>query len=137
VAVHRTLMARDSANVAAIRAITEVLMERRQEIPESMTEVRLLLVQMRRPEIRVGLEPTVHPGAISFYDKPSLLLAHADYVGLILTLGLMAGSWIRELKRWLQSSKWVSFCLITVQQAFRRFPLDGGAKLPTQVHGVA
>ena len=75
-----------------------------QEIPESMTEVRLLLVQMRRPEIRVGLGPPVHPGVIGFYDKdkPSFLLAHADYVGLILTLGLMGGSWLWELKRWLQ-----------------------------------
>jgi hypothetical protein len=108
VAVHRTLVARDSANVAAIRAVTEVLMERRQElmqeIPANMTEVRLLLVQVRRPEIQTGLGPPLHPGAISFYDKdkPSFLLAHADYVGLILTLGLMAGSWLWELKRWLQ-----------------------------------
>jgi len=46
----------------------------------------------------------LHPGALSFYDKdkPSFLLAHADYVGLILTVGLMAGSWIWELKRWMQ-----------------------------------
>ena len=108
VAVHRTLVARDSANVAAIRAITGVLMERRQEImqeiPANMTEVRLLLVQVRRPEIQAGLGPPLHPGAISFFDKdkPSFLLAHADYVGLILTLGLMAGSWLWELKRWLQ-----------------------------------
>jgi uncharacterized protein len=108
VLVHRTLLARDSANAAAIRAITEVLMERRQEImqeiPADMTEVRLLLVQVRRPQSQAGLGPALHPGAVSFYDKdkPSFLLAHADYVGLILTVGLMAGSWIWELKRWMQ-----------------------------------
>ena len=89
VAVHRTMLARDSANAAAIRAVTGVLMERRQEmmqqIPARMTEVRLLLVQVRRPELQSGLGPALHPGAISFYDKdkPSFLLAHADYVGLI------------------------------------------------------
>jgi uncharacterized protein len=108
VVVHRTLLARDSADAAAIRAITEVLLERRQEmmqeIPANMTEVRLLLVQVRRPDSGTGLGPPLHPGAISFYDKdkPTFLLAHADYVGLMLTVGLMAGSWIWELKRWMQ-----------------------------------
>jgi TRAP transporter TAXI family solute receptor len=108
VAVHRTLLARDDANAAAIRAITGALLERRQEImqeiPASMTEVRLLLVQTRRPEQQSAIGPALHPGALSFYekDKPSFLLAHADYVGLILTVGLMAGSWIWELKRWMQ-----------------------------------
>jgi hypothetical protein len=98
----------DHANAAAIRAVTEVLLERRQEImdeiPARMAEVRLLLVQTRRPLPQSGLGPSLHPGALSFYDKdkPSFLLAHADYVGLILTVGLMAGSWIWELKRWMQ-----------------------------------
>src|SRR3984957_13112708 len=111
VAVQRTLLARDSANAAAIRAVTGTLIERRQEImqeiPAGMTEVRLLLVQVRRPEPQAGLGPALHPGALSFYDKdkPSFLLAHADYVGLILTVGLMAGSWIWELKRWMQRQK--------------------------------
>ncbi len=108
VSIQRTLLARDQANAAAIRAVTETLIERRQEImeeiPAKMTEVRLLLVQTRRPRPQSGLGPALHPGALSFYDKdkPSFLLAHADYVGLILTVGLMAGSWIWELKRWMQ-----------------------------------
>jgi hypothetical protein len=56
------------------------------------------------PAAGAALGPVLHPGALSFYDKdkPSFLLAHADYVGLILTVGLMAGSWIWELKRWMQ-----------------------------------
>jgi uncharacterized protein len=108
VAVHRTLLARDTGNAEAIRAVTQVLMERRQEmmqeIPAQMTQVRLLLVQTRRPELQTGMGPPLHPGALSFYDKdkPSFLVAHADYVGLILTVGLMVGSWIWELKRWMQ-----------------------------------
>jgi uncharacterized protein len=108
VSIQRTLLARDQASAAAIRAVTEVLIERRQEImdeiPAKMTEVRLLLVQTRRPQPQTGLGPALHPGALSFYDKdkPSFLLAHADYVGLIFTVGLMAGSWIWELKRWMQ-----------------------------------
>lgn len=108
VSTQRTLLASDHANAAAIRAVTEALLERRQEImdeiPARMTEVRLLLVQTRRPQPQSGLGPALHPGALSFYDKdkPSFLLVHADYVGLILTVGLMAGSWIWELKRWMQ-----------------------------------
>ncbi len=106
--MHRTLLARDSANQAAVRAITQVLSERRQEImqeiPDKFAEVRLLLAQVRRPETQAGLGPPPHPGAVSFYDKdkPSFLQANADYVGLMLTLGLMVASWIWELKRWMQ-----------------------------------
>jgi uncharacterized protein len=139
IAVNRTLLARDDANAAAIRAITEVLIERRQEImheiPSGMAEVRLLLVQTRRPELQSGLGPALHPGAISFYDrdKPSFLLAHADYVGLILTVGLMAGSWIWELKRWMQRqqknqadiySKRVVDLISDVQRTGSLAPLD-------------
>jgi uncharacterized protein len=108
VAVHRTFLARNTANPAAIRDITEVLINRREEmmreIPAQMTEVRLLLVQTRRPGPQTGMEPSLHPGALSFYekDKPSFLLAHADYVGLILTVGIMMGSWIWQLKQWMQ-----------------------------------
>jgi hypothetical protein len=108
VAVHRTLLARDSANDDAIRSVTGVLMERRQEImqeiPVQMTELRLLLGQVRKPDPQAGLGPPLHPGAISFYDKdkPSFLLAHADYVGLMLTVVLMAASWIWELRQWMQ-----------------------------------
>jgi uncharacterized protein len=108
VAVHRTLLARDTANQEAIRAITEVLLSRRQEImeqiPAKLTEVRLLLVQVHRPDAQTGLGPAVHPGALAFYDKdkPSFLMAHSDFVGLMLTVGLMAGSWIWELRRWVQ-----------------------------------
>ncbi len=108
VSIHRTLLAREDASIAGVRAVTEVLLDRREEmmreIPANMTAVRLLLVQVRRPDLQSGLSPALQAGALSFYDKdkPSFLLAHADYVGLMLTVGLMAASWIWELKRWMQ-----------------------------------
>jgi hypothetical protein len=108
VAVHRTLLALDSANAEAVRAITGVLMERRQEmmqaIPARLNDVRLLLVQVRQPEQQAGFGPAPHPGAVSYYnkDKPSFLMAHADYIGLVLTVALMVASWLWELKRWMQ-----------------------------------
>jgi TRAP transporter TAXI family solute receptor len=139
VAVERTLLARDTASAASIQAVTSVLLERRgevmEEVPASMEEIRLLLVQVRRPETQAGLGPPLHPGAKAFYDKdkPSFLLAHADYVGLILTVGLMAGSWIWELKRWMQReqkntadqySKRVVALIDTVQQIDEIPPLE-------------
>jgi hypothetical protein len=108
VSIHRTLLARDDASAAAVRAVTEVLHDHRQEmmqeIPANMAEVRLLLVQVHRPDLQSGLSPALHPGALGFYDKdkPSFLMAHPDYVGLFITVGLMIGSWMWELKRWIQ-----------------------------------
>jgi uncharacterized protein len=152
VAVQRTLLARDSASVIAIRAITEVLIERRQEImeeiPAGMTEVRLLLVQVRRPEPQAGLGPALHPGALTFYDKdkPSFLLAHADYVGLFLTVGLMAGSWLWELKRWMQRkqktkadqySNRVVALITSVQEVDSLAPLDDAWRELLKILGEA
>jgi uncharacterized protein len=108
IAVHRTLLARDSVNADTVQAITEVLMERQDElmqaIPPQMTGARLLLAQIRRPESQTGIGPTLHPGALDFYDKdkPSFLQANADFVGLIITTGFMFASWIWQLNRWIQ-----------------------------------
>ena len=108
VAVHRLLLARDSTNNEVVRTITSVLIDRRQEvmaeIPPSMPEVRLLLGGIRKPVEQAGLGPSLHPGAASYYDKekPSFILAHADYVGLLVTISLMIGSWVWELKSWIQ-----------------------------------
>jgi len=111
VAVHRTLLAHATASDSAVQAITQTLLERRQEvmeeIPPQMAEVRLLLAQVRRPEAQGGLGPPLHPGALGFYnkDKPSFLKANADFLGLILTVVIMIGSWIWELKQWCKSSR--------------------------------
>jgi uncharacterized protein len=108
VAVHRMFLASAAADEGAVRAVTEALLEHRheliKEIPQEMTEVRLLLAQVRRPEPQAGLGPPLHAGALDFYnrDKPSFLAAHADYVGLMITVAVMIGSWIWELKQWMQ-----------------------------------
>jgi TRAP transporter TAXI family solute receptor len=111
IAVHRTLLARDSANPDAIRAITGVLIDRRQEIlqeiPAHLAEVRLLLVQVRQPDSHAGFGPPLHPGAVNFYDKdkPSFLQTNADYLGLIFTAGCMVASRIWQLNRWMQKQQ--------------------------------
>ncbi len=108
ISVHRTLLANSSVDDETVGAIAEALVDRRQEmaqeIPDRTAEVRLLLAQVRRPPYQAGLGPALHTGAMKFYDKdkPSFILAHADYLGLILTVFLMLGSWIWELRAWLQ-----------------------------------
>jgi uncharacterized protein len=111
IAVHRTLLARDNANGSAIQAITAVLMERQQElmqeIPAQLTEVRLLLAQVRRPDPQTGFGPALHPGALNYYDKdkPTFLQTNADFVGLLVTTGFMVASWIWQLNRWMQKQQ--------------------------------
>jgi uncharacterized protein len=108
VAVHRTLLASSAVDDETIRAITGALIDNRQEvareIPEQSAAVRLLLAQVRRPEVQAQLGPALHSGALKFYekDKPSFVQAHADYIGVLLTVLAMATSWIWELKAWLQ-----------------------------------
>jgi TRAP transporter TAXI family solute receptor len=111
IAVHRTLLARDNASASAVHAITAVLMERQQElieeIPPQLTEARLLLAQVRRPEPQTGFGPALHPGSLDYYDKdkPTFLQTNADFVGLIITTGFMVASWIWQLNRWMQKQQ--------------------------------
>lgn len=111
IAVHRTLLAGTGADEQAVRAVTASLIDGRQEIaaeiPASEGAVRLLMAQVRRPEPRADLGPAMHPGALDFYekDKPPFVLAHADYMGLLLTVLVMVSSWIWELRAWLKKQQ--------------------------------
>lgn len=108
VAVQRTLLAHKSVSATAIRELTAVLMDRRQEIADAIqpefSDLRPLLARVKAPEMQSGLGAQVHEGAISYFDrdKPSFLQAHADFVGLLVTLILLGGSWLWELKRMIE-----------------------------------
>jgi hypothetical protein len=101
------LMARDGTDEEAVREVTKALLEQRQEIaqaiPDQVSVVRLLVGQIRRFDIRSDYGPGLHRGSASYYDKdkPSFLRANADYVGLILSVVVMIGSWIWQLKNWM------------------------------------
>ncbi len=108
VAVERTLLAHRSASEEAIRTVTSILLERRQElalaIPDAHAEVRPLLAAVRQPNSESALSSPLHPGATSFYDraKPTFIQANADSLALLLTIVLLIGSWTWELKRWFE-----------------------------------
>jgi len=88
-----------------IYTITRVLFEDRHEIaeaiPKEVTSVKFLLADVKQGDTLGGLAPPVHPGAQRFFDrdKPSFVLEHASFLGLIVTLVVIVFSWLRELKR--------------------------------------
>jgi uncharacterized protein len=107
IAVHRMLLTRAGADEEAVREVTAVLLEQRQEIaqeiPEQVSVVRLLVAQIRRFDPHSDFGPGLHRGAAGYYDKdkPSFLKANADYIGLMLSVFVMVGSWIWQLKSWM------------------------------------
>ena len=108
VLVSRTMLARFSAPAQPVRWITEVLIEDREEIahaiPDAFAEVRPLLASIKRPEEHSGMGAGVHSGALAYYekDKPSFVQSNADFVALIVSMVVLCGSWLWELKRWLE-----------------------------------
>jgi uncharacterized protein len=106
VAVQRLLLAHDRVDPDILRRITQVLNENRRElqaaIPANLGNTAPLVANIRRPELTGGTGIPLHPGALAYYDrdKPSFIQENADYLALILTVGLLSGSWLWELKRW-------------------------------------
>jgi TRAP transporter TAXI family solute receptor len=108
VSVNRLFVSRYDLDPQVVQSITQVMLERRQEIaeaiPHSARAVKPLVASIQSPlEVkRSGLQ--VHPGALAYYnrDEPSFLQENADYVALILTVILLIGSWFWELKKMLE-----------------------------------
>lgn len=108
VAIKRTLLAHRDLDPEVVMMVTAALSQRRQEIadaiPAESAELRPLLASVRPPDTQNGLGAPLHEGAREFYerDKPSFLQQNADYLGLLVTLVVLAGSWLWELKRWIE-----------------------------------
>lgn len=111
VAIQRTLVARQDLDLQTVQTITSVLNERRQELakatPDEFAHVRPLMASIDRPLATGGTGIPIHAGAIAYYDrdKPSFIQENADYVALIITIVLLIGSWIWELKNWIERGK--------------------------------
>jgi hypothetical protein len=110
VGVNRLLLAHKRVNNDTIRDFTRILDENRQAIaeaiPEDHEDVKPLVASITRPTIS-GNNAPLHPGALAHYerDEPSFIQEYADFVGLLLTVGLLLGSWIWEIKRWVERRK--------------------------------
>jgi uncharacterized protein len=111
IAVQRLLVARSTVPPDVIQAITRVLNEHRRElmaaIPDGHPEISPLVASIAQPSVTGGTGMPLHPGAADYYNRnnPSFIQENADYVGLLLTLVLLLGSWGWELKNWLEHSR--------------------------------
>ncbi|HLP90274.1 MAG TPA: TAXI family TRAP transporter solute-binding subunit [Nostocaceae cyanobacterium] len=96
IAVQRTLLASKNVEDGLIRRITTVLYDYRQELAKLMP----LAANISPPSQVSGTGLPLHPGAAAFYDrdKPNFFQENADYIGLILSVVLLIGSWIWQLK---------------------------------------
>lgn len=111
VAISRLLLANDQVDANIIRKFIQTIYENRQEIaneiPLDHAEVKPLISSISPPKENSGVDIFLHPGAAAFYDKdkPSFIQEYADYIGLLLTILLLAFQWIRQLKLWIEKSK--------------------------------
>lgn len=110
-AIQRTLLAHRDTDLQTVEIVTAVLNERRQElakaIPDQFASVRPLVTSIDRPSATGGTGIPIHKGSIAYYDrnKPSFIQENADYVALIITIGLLLASWAIEAKNWVEKSK--------------------------------
>jgi uncharacterized protein len=96
VTVQRTLLASKVVDGNIIRQVTSILYEYRQELARLMS----LAANISPPETVGGTGLPLHRGAGAYYDreKPNFIQENAEYLGLILTVVLLLGSWIWQLK---------------------------------------
>ncbi|MTJ20884.1 TAXI family TRAP transporter solute-binding subunit [Dolichospermum sp. UHCC 0352] len=109
VAISRLLLTNDQVDANIIRKLIQTIYENRQEIANEIdnAEVKPLISSISPPKENSGVDIFLHPGAAAFYDKdkPSFIQEYADYIGLLLTIFLLAFQWIRQLKLWIEKSK--------------------------------
>lgn len=109
IAVDRLLLAHEKVPEKIVRQIVTILNERQQDIADRVTldSAKPLVVGIHDPRQAGGLDVPIHAGALNYYDRntPSFVQQNADLLGLLLTLALLLGSWVWELKNWVERSK--------------------------------
>jgi uncharacterized protein len=110
IAVQRLLIGHQRIDQDTMQKITMVLNERRREIINAIpnnANAAPLVSSIRQPDVTGGTGIPAHAGAAAYYDrdKPSFIQQNAEYLGLILTVTLLGGSWLWELKRWTERGK--------------------------------
>jgi uncharacterized protein len=108
VTVQRLLLANATINPDLLRDITQAINENRREIqaliPKDVSNAAPLIANLRRPETTGGTGIPIHPGALAYYDRdePTFFQKNAEYLGLLLTILLLFGSWTWELRNWME-----------------------------------
>lgn len=102
-AIDRILVARANLDDGLVRMVTAVLFENRR----SLTLRIPLAAFIAQPTIEAGTLIPVHPGALEYYNReqPSLLEEKAEFLALLLSLGVVFVTAGLAVKRRLDESK--------------------------------
>ena len=103
ISVNRLLVAHENTNKEAVFTITQILFERQQELLKETP----LAGMITQPDISKSLSMPVHEGAEQYYnkDKPSFLEENAEFVGVLITIALLAWSGLSGLKQYFLASQ--------------------------------
>ena len=102
ISADQLLLARSNVPDSVIFAITEVLMERRQEIvaaiPDTARVVRPLPANIRAPDSKNGLTAGLHPGAATYFNHGQISFSESEKFGTFITLAVLTTLWILTLR---------------------------------------
>jgi TRAP transporter TAXI family solute receptor len=109
VGVERLLLANHTVPDTVIRDITAVINEHRQALTNQIQveSVKPLVSSIRDPRQSGEVDVPIHQGALNYYERnePSFVQENADFLALLLTVALLGGSWLWELKNWIERRK--------------------------------
>ena len=89
IAVPRLLVARDKIDKEAVRLVTQVLFERRDDLIKALgPEYQHLSGSITQPDGRQGTFIPLHPGAQAFYDreKPNFFTENIELFGILISI---------------------------------------------------
>jgi TRAP transporter TAXI family solute receptor len=102
VSTDRVLLARGDVSDDVVYELTEVLMERRQEIagaiPDTEEVVRVLPANIKPPDGRNGLTAGLHRGASLYYNHGQTKISEAWIFTAAVTLGVLIGLWMWAIR---------------------------------------
>ena len=96
ISVRRILVANSRVSTEAIYELTKTIYENRQVLLNKMP----LANEISAPDLNGGSLLPIHLGAANYYNrsKPDFFTKNSDLIGLVVTIGLAALSWLWQLK---------------------------------------
>ncbi|NJN31357.1 MAG: TAXI family TRAP transporter solute-binding subunit [Synechococcales cyanobacterium RM1_1_8] len=99
VSVSALLVANQSVETEAVKAISKVLYEHRNEL----IAINPRTARIQHPDTNRNLGFPMHSGAIAFHnrDQPSFLVQYSEPIGLLVSVGVLLASSLWQLRQWL------------------------------------
>ncbi len=105
ISTQRLLLAHRNADKHVIQALTQVLIEKREEIaaaiPAAHISMRPLAALIAEPPSQADFPAPMHPGALAFYNhnQASFVTGNVDLIALGLVGFVLIALWVSELRR--------------------------------------